>query len=99
MCRSVLLRLVSTFTYRVDDIRQWITRDVENFEMCGIDKMLTDLLVDCTNKSQESVEDAYKTRLFKQCLHKVLPLCNGTDKTPLVDGLKGPHKIKETLGK
>ncbi|KAN0073650.1 hypothetical protein V8E55_012127 [Tylopilus felleus] len=89
---------INTLGVKVDDIRQWITRDVENFEMCGIDKMLTDLLVDCTNKSQESVEDAYKTRLFKQCLHKVLPLCNGTDKTPLVDGLKGPHKIKETLG-
>ncbi|KAF8416464.1 hypothetical protein L210DRAFT_871355 [Boletus edulis BED1] len=44
-----------------------------------------DLLVDCTNKSQELVEDAYKTRLFKQCLDKVLPLCNGTDKAPLVD--------------
>lgn len=82
----------------MDDIRQWITRDAENFERCGIDKMLTDLLVDCTNKSQESVEGAYKARLFKQCLDMVPPLCNGTGKMPLVDGLKGPHEIKEALG-
>ncbi|KAF8129366.1 hypothetical protein EV363DRAFT_1264501 [Boletus edulis] len=90
---------INTLGVKVDDIRQWIARDVENFERCGIDKMLMDLLVDCTNKSRESVEDAYKTRLFKQCLDKVLPLCNGTDKAPLVDGLKGPHEIKEALGR
>ena len=49
--------------------------------------MLKDLLVDCTNKSQKSVDEAYKTCLFEQYLDKVLPICNGEDQTP-VEGLK-----------
>jgi hypothetical protein len=33
----------------VDDIHPWIVRDVEKFKKCVIDKMLQDLLVNCTN--------------------------------------------------
>ena len=72
-------------------------QDVEKFQICDIDEMLKDLLVDCTNKSQKSVDEAYKTCLFEQCLDKVLPICNGEDQTP-VEGIKA-HNVKEALRK
>ncbi|KAF8121044.1 hypothetical protein EV363DRAFT_1366958, partial [Boletus edulis] len=37
------------------------------------------------------------TRLFQQCLDKVLPICNGEDQT-LVEGIRA-HKVKEALRK
>lgn len=57
---------------------------------------LKDFLVDCTKKSQKSVDTAYKTRLFERCLNKVFPICSGEDQTP-VEGMKGKsHEVKET---
>ncbi|KAF8414608.1 hypothetical protein L210DRAFT_3769414 [Boletus edulis BED1] len=57
---------INTVGIQVSDIRPWIMRDVEKFQECDIDEMLKDLLMDCTNKSQKSVDNAYKMCLFQR---------------------------------
>ncbi|KAH0829145.1 hypothetical protein J3R83DRAFT_2639 [Lanmaoa asiatica] len=62
---------ISTIGVHVSDIRPWITKDVENSQKCSFDKLLKDFLANCSDEPQDS------TRLFEECLEKVLPICNG----------------------
>ncbi|KAG2337730.1 hypothetical protein BDR05DRAFT_1045369 [Suillus weaverae] len=74
-------------TRRVNDVRPWIRRDVENFRQCGADRMLQDLLEKCIDPSQ-SLPASEKSMLLKTTLETVLPLCQGKVKD---------HEIKRHL--
>lgn len=81
----------------MSDIRPWIARDIENFEECLLDKMLKDLLMDCTDKSPEWFDEARKTHLFEECLKKVLPICNGADQAKNKDIQGKSYQVKDNL--
>ncbi|KAG2030223.1 hypothetical protein BDR03DRAFT_987217 [Suillus americanus] len=57
------------------NVRSWITRDVQNFEKCGGDTMLQELLARCTGSSQ-SLSASEKSTLLETYLKAVLPICN-----------------------
>ncbi|KAG2132094.1 hypothetical protein DEU56DRAFT_448941 [Suillus clintonianus] len=61
----------------VEDVRPWITRDVENYKECAVDKMLEELLYRCKDNSKPLPD---KSTLLDESLKAVLPICNeGSD--------------------
>ncbi|KAF8414482.1 hypothetical protein L210DRAFT_3509262 [Boletus edulis BED1] len=87
---------ISTVGVHVSDIRPWVTKDVENFQECSFDEMLKDFLVDCSDRPQESFGGAHRTRLFKECLNKVLPICIGEAQSKIQGDIR-LSKLRENL--
>ncbi|KAG1771118.1 hypothetical protein EV702DRAFT_1202146 [Suillus placidus] len=65
------------YSYSVSDVRPWIGRNVKNFEQCGADKMLKQLLELCIDPPQ-SLPPSQKSVLLGTSLEAVLHLCNGS---------------------
>ncbi|KAG2067179.1 hypothetical protein BDR04DRAFT_1058335 [Suillus decipiens] len=64
---------ISTLGVRVNDVRPWITRDVDNYRKCDADAMLQELL--CGFEERPSSE---KSKLLQDSLKAVLEICNNT---------------------
>ncbi|KAG2127931.1 uncharacterized protein EDB93DRAFT_1340893 [Suillus bovinus] len=64
---------ISTVGVEVNNVRPWITRDVQNFEKCEADTMLQVLLARCTGSSLSVSEES---KLLEASLEAVLPICN-----------------------
>ncbi|KAG1767570.1 hypothetical protein EDD22DRAFT_296358 [Suillus occidentalis] len=65
---------ISTVGVDVNNLRPWITRDVQNFEKCKADTMLQELLARCTGS--QSLSASEKSTLLETSLNAVLPICN-----------------------
>ncbi|KAG0700633.1 hypothetical protein DFH29DRAFT_613654 [Suillus ampliporus] len=74
---AVVSEHIGTLGVEVDDVRQWIGRDVRHFRTSDADKMLQQLLEKCTDPSQ-SLPDNEKSKLRETSLQAVLHLCNET---------------------
>ncbi|KAG1754535.1 hypothetical protein EDB19DRAFT_1666907 [Suillus lakei] len=64
---------VSTLGVGVNDVRQWITRDIDNHRECDADAMLQELL--CGFEERPSSE---KSKLLQDSLKAVLDICSNT---------------------
>lgn len=85
---AVVSENIDTLGVQVDDLRQWITRDIKNFKKCRADEMLQQLLEMCTDSSQ-SLPPSQKSALLDTSIEAVMKLCNGE---------KGvPKKVKQHL--
>ncbi|KAG2346936.1 hypothetical protein BDR05DRAFT_759322 [Suillus weaverae] len=67
--------LSANISVLVNNVRPWITRDVQNFQKCEADTMLQELLAMCTGSSQ-SLSPSEKSTLLETSLEAVLPICN-----------------------
>jgi hypothetical protein len=72
---AVISEHISTVGVEVNNVRPWITRDVQSFEKCEADTMLQELLARCTGSSQ-SLSACAKSTLLETSLKAVLPICN-----------------------
>ncbi|KAG1730187.1 hypothetical protein EDB19DRAFT_2027541 [Suillus lakei] len=72
---AVVSEHISTVGVEVADVRPWIMRDVQNFEICEADTMLQELLAGCTGPSQ-SLSASEKSTLLQNSLKAVMPICN-----------------------
>ncbi|KAG1772481.1 hypothetical protein EV702DRAFT_1033620 [Suillus placidus] len=74
---AVVSEHIDTLGVNVSDVHPWIGRDVKNFEQCGADEMLEQLLEMCIDPSQ-SLPPSQKSALLDTSLEAVLHLCNGS---------------------
>ncbi|KAG1772956.1 hypothetical protein EV702DRAFT_1281245 [Suillus placidus] len=72
---AVVSEHISTVGVEVNNVRPWITRDVQKFQKCEADTMLQELLARCTGSSQ-SLSPSEKLTLLETSLKAVLPICN-----------------------
>ncbi|KAG2152830.1 hypothetical protein DEU56DRAFT_908008 [Suillus clintonianus] len=70
---AVISDAVNTVGVKVDNVRPWITRDVDNYKECDADGMLQELL--CGFEQRSSSE---KSKLLQDSLEAVLDICNNT---------------------
>ncbi|KAG2134181.1 uncharacterized protein EDB93DRAFT_849610 [Suillus bovinus] len=75
---AVVSEHIDTVGVDVSDVSPWIERDVRNYEQCGADKMLQQLLEMCIDSSQ-SLPPSQKSTLLDSSLDAVLHLCNESD--------------------
>ncbi|KIK32859.1 hypothetical protein CY34DRAFT_814033 [Suillus luteus UH-Slu-Lm8-n1] len=78
---AIISENISTLGVQVDDLREWITRDIKNFKKCEADEMLQQLLEMCTDSSQ-SLPPSQKSALLGTSIEAVMKLCNDEDGVP-----------------
>ena len=79
---------------RVDQIRPWIQRDIEQFQTCQVDVMLQTFLQRASRDPENQQSD-----LLARCLKAVLPVCNGRAKSDGNDRKLHSSNIKGLLEK
>ncbi|KAG2107426.1 uncharacterized protein F5147DRAFT_653300 [Suillus discolor] len=76
---SVVSENIGVLGVKVDKVRPWIQRDIEQVKECKADAMLQALL-----QRASSAPKTKQPELLQKCLKAVLPVCNGQASTALV---------------
>ncbi|KAG1905121.1 uncharacterized protein F5891DRAFT_976669 [Suillus fuscotomentosus] len=75
---SVVSENIGVLGVKVEKVRPWIQRDIEQIKECKADAMLQALL-----QRASSAPETKQPELLQKCLKAVLPVCNGQASTAL----------------